>query len=231
MLAGKRCSERTHAASRRLSLCTALMVSALWLWPALALACPPVLKSVTVQPNTTHPLAVWGLPQNVSSQFIQTSRSPEVDDNGYFPTLVTFNTLSGTDTQFLDPINFAPGIYYLHVAGHDSRCNGKTCPVVEFSEVMSFEVGQVTAAASVASSPLSAPVAHSAAVSCSSTGGGGGALPSTTGGPGPDKIRPLQNLSFGPVQDIDKLLVRARMSEAGTLRAGATVSVAGASKV
>jgi hypothetical protein len=231
MLAGKRCSERTHAASRRLSLCTALMVSALWLWPALALACPPVLKSVTVQPNTTHPLAVWGLPQNVSSQFIQTSRSPEVDDNGYFPTLVTFNTLSGTDTQFLDPINFAPGIYYLHVAGHDSRCNGKTCPVVEFSEVMSFEVGQVTAAASVASSPLSAPVAHSAAVSCSSTGGGGGALPSTTGGPGPDKIRPLQNLSFGPVQDIDKLFVRARMSEAGTLRAGATVSVAGASKV
>jgi hypothetical protein len=231
MLAGESCSAGMHAASRRVSLCTAFMVSALWLWPALAIACPPVLKSVTVQPNTSHPTSVWGLPANVSSQFIQTSRSPEVDENGYFPTLATFNTVGASQTQFVDPVDFAPGVYYLHVAGHDSRCNGRTCPVIEFSEVMSFEVTAVTAAAGAAVTSLSAPAVHSAAVSCTSTGGGGGALPSTTGGPGPDKVRPLQNLSFGPVQDIDKLFVRARMSEPGTLRAGATVSVGGASKV
>jgi hypothetical protein len=61
--------------------------------------------------------------------------------------------------------------------------------------------------------------------------GPGGTLPSTTGGPGRDRIAPIEVLSFAPVQDVDKLFVRARMSEAGTLTARATVSVAGASKI
>ena len=57
-------------------------------------------------------------------------------------------------------------------------------------------------------------------------GGGGGG-----GGGTADKVAPLETLSYGGLQDIDKLFVRAKMSEAGTLSASATVSVAGASKV
>jgi hypothetical protein len=214
-----------------MSICTAFFLAVLSLWPALAVACPPILKSVTVQPNQNHPTSVWALPANVSSQFVQVSRSPEVDENGYFPTVVSFNTLSATQTIFTDEFEFQPGTYYLHVAGHDKRCFKADCPRIEFSEIMSFDVTAAAAAAAV--SPATAPrTATSAALNCSDAGPGGGpALPSTTGGPGRDKVKPLQSLSFKAVQDVDKLFVRARMSEAGTLTARATVGVAGASKV
>jgi hypothetical protein len=190
--------------------CAAVCVLAsLSLWPAAAAATPPVLQSVTVELDENHPTLVWSLPPNVSSEFVQTSRSADVDENGYFPTIVSFNTLDKAQTSFRDPFEFANGIYYAHVAGHDQRCRGpSTCPPIEFSEVMSFQVP------GVGSGP-----------------GGPGTLPDTRGGPGPDRVRPLQNLSFAPVQDIDKLFVRARMSEPGRLRAAATVSVGGASKV
>jgi hypothetical protein len=150
---------------------------------------------------------VWSLPPNVASQFIQTSESSDVNEDGYFRTLVNFNAVDPGQTAFVDQFEFQPGVYYLHVAGHDKKCPRESvCPPIEFSEVMTFQVPGVGS-------------------------GPGGTLPSTTGGPGPDRIAPIEVLSFAPVQDVDKLFVRARMSEAGTLTARATVSVAGASKI
>ena len=224
---------RRRTATRRMSICTAFFLAVLSVWPALALACPPILKSVTVPPNGNHPTSEWALPANVSSQFIQVSRSSAVDEFGYFPTVASFNALTAAQTTITDQLEFQPGTYYVHVAGHDRRCTGGACPRIEFSDIMSFEVAARTATAqSAAASPLTQRTASSAAISCSDTGpGGGAALPSTTGGPGPDKIAPLQSLGFKPVQDVDKLFVRARMSEPGTLTARATVSVGGASKV
>ena len=177
------------------------------LWPTLAVADPPVLKSVTVELNQNHPTSTWALPEGVSSQFIQTSESSNVNADGYFTTLENFNVVSPSATSFFDPYNFPSGVYYLHVAGHDKKCRtAAVCPPVEFSEIMSFQVPGVGV-------------------------GPGGTLPFTGGGPGPDKVLPLQTLTFAPIQDVDRLFVRAQMSEPGTLRASAKVSVPGASKV
>jgi hypothetical protein len=193
----------------RAAITAVLVLAATSLGPTSAIATPPVLQSVTVPLNGNHPTLVWSLPPGVASEFVQTARSPRVDENGYFPSVVSFSTLPATQTTFSDPFEYANGTYYTHVAGHDVKCRGAgTCPPIEFTEVMSFQVP------GIGSGP-----------------GGPGTLPDTRGGPGPDRVKPLQNLSFAPVQDIDKLFVRARMSEPGTLRAAATVSVGGASKV
>ena len=162
---------------------------------------------MVVAQNENHPLSTWTLPAGVSSQFIQVSRSSEVNEDDYFTTLETFSPLAKTQTTFLDEFEYADGVYYLHVAGHDQKCRGEsTCSPIQFSQVMSFQVPGIGS-------------------------GPGGTLPPTGGGPGPDKVRPFQTLTFTPVQDVDKLVVRARMSEAGTLRATARVSAPGASKV
>jgi hypothetical protein len=216
-------------APRKVGLYTAFLLVALALSPTLAMACPPILKSVTVDGN--HPTSTWSLPEGVTSQFIQTSESSDVNEDGYFNTLVNLSVVGRSQTSFTDPFNFDPGVYYLHVAGHDKRCRGGVCPPIEFSDVMSFEVTATAAAPATATVAFSPGAADAAALDCSGQGGGAVALPSTTGGPGPDKIRPLQLLSFPPIQDVDKLFVRAQMSEPGTLRASARVSVPGASKV
>jgi hypothetical protein len=213
----------------------ALFLLALTLWPALALACPPVLVSVTVAPGSNHPTAVWELPPNVISQFSQTSASAEVTLNGYFQNVESFNTFAPDQTTFVDPFEFAPGVHYLHIAGHDKRCNGITCPAIEFSDIMTFEVvPQAAASFGYRAASFGHRAARTSALTCDRTPGGGtpggGALPSTTGGPGPDRIAPIMSLSFNPVQNIDKLFVRARMSEAGTLKARATVSLGRRSK-
>ena len=203
---------------------------ALALLPALAGSCPPVLKSVTLEPGENHPTSTWGLPAQGRSEFIQTARSSEVDQFGYFHQrdVVTFNTLGAVQTTFTDLHEFTAGVYYVHVAGHDNRCNGNNCPVNEFSDVMTFEVTEAVAGGSATS--LASPVPSSAALDCSDAGGAV-TLPSTTGGPGPDRVAPLMLLRFGAEQDIDKLFVRAQMSEPGTLKATAKVSVSGASRV
>lgn len=195
-------------AHRRAGLYTAFALVALALSPNLAAATPPVLTSVTVGLNENHPSSTWTLPAGVTSQFIQVSRSSEVNEDRYFTTLETFNPLAKTQTTFFDEFAYGNGVYYLHVAGHDRKCTGGAsgCQPVEFSEVMSFQVPGVGS-------------------------GPGGTLPPTSGGPGADKVRPFQTLRFAPIQDVDKLVVRARMSEAGTLRATARVSTPGASKV
>jgi hypothetical protein len=210
---------------------TACLLMGLMLWPTLAVACPPILKSVTVEGN--HPTSTWTLPATVSSQFIQVSESSDVNEDGYFRTLVNLNIVNRTDTSFTDPFNFEPGVYYLHVAGNDKRCRGGVCPQIEFSDVMSFEVAAAGAATATASASPGAGAVDTSALDCNGQGGSGGGvtLPSTTGGPGPDRVKPLQVLSFPPVQDVDRLFVRAQMSEPGKLRATAKVSVPGASRV
>ena len=214
-----------------------LTVVALTSWPTLAVACPPILKSVTVDQN--HPTSVWALPEGVSSQFIQTSESSDVNEDGYFRSLVNINVVDPDQTTFFDPFDFEPGVYYLHVAGHDKRCKGGACPPIEFSDVMSFQVTSPSAAPAAAPTSSEPGAIGSAALDCSgrtvrggggSGGGGGFILPSTTGGPGPDRVAPLQTLVFAPVQDVDKLFVRAQISEAGTLLARAAVRVPGGPK-
>jgi hypothetical protein len=207
MFAGKHRFRRLRRAHRRLGLCTAFVLAVLSLGPALAVADPPVLTSVIVAPNGNHPLSTWTLPAGVTSQFIQVSRSGEVNEDGYFTTLETFNPLAPAQTTFVDPFDYANGVHYVHVAGHDKKCvREAVCPPIQFSDVMSFQVPGVGS-------------------------GPGGTLPNTSGGPGPDKVAPFETLSFAPVQSVGKLFVTARMSEAGTLTARATVSVAGASKL
>jgi hypothetical protein len=220
-----------RAGLRKLGLFMALVLLVLTLAPAVVLACPPILRSVTVEPGSKHPTAVWGLPANVTSQFMQTSDSAEVSLSGYFRHVESFNTFGPDQTTFTDPFDFVPGVYYLHIAGHDKRCNGLTCPSIEFSDIMTFEVAPQVAAASFGyrGATFGYRAARTSGLTCSGTPGGG-TLPSTTGGPGPDRIAPIMSLSFKPVQDIDKLFVTARMSEAGTLKARATVRVGGRSK-
>jgi hypothetical protein len=183
----------------------ALLLPALALWPPPAAADPPVLQSVTVPLGGNHPTSTWTLPAGVSSQFIQTSTSSEVTVDGYFRSVESFDVLEAGQTVFTDPFNFPRGVYYVHVAGHDQKCTRGACPPIQFSEIMTFEVPGVGS-------------------------GPGGALPSTSGGPGPDRVKPLQTLSFAAIQDVDRLFVKARMSEAGTLAARGTVRVPGASK-
>jgi len=207
---------------RKIGLFMVVVLLALTLWPAVVLACPPILKSVTLEPGSNHPTSVWELPPNVTSQFIQTSASAEVTLDGYFRHVESFDTFAPDQTTYVDQFNFSPGVYYVHIAGHDKRCNGSTCPAIEFSEIMSFEV---TAAQATAAS-FGYRAVRTSAISCSETPAGPlPPLPPTTGGPGRDTIAPIEALSFAGVQDIDKLFVRARMSEAGTLTARATVKV------
>jgi hypothetical protein len=223
-------NRRRRPTIRSASLVTALWLAALALSPALASSCPPVLRSVTLEPGENHPTSTWGLPAQVRSEFIQTSRSSEVDQNGYFRqrNVVTFNTLTAAQNTFTDLFEFTPGVYYVHVAGHDSRCNGANCGFFEFSDVLTFEVtGEAVGAAATSTA---APIARAAALNCGDTGGAV-TLPSTTGGPGPDRVVPLMLLRFPAEQDVDKLFVRAQMSEPGTLKASARVSVPGASRV
>ena len=111
-------------AQRRAGMYTAFALVALAVSPNLAAATPPVLTSVTVGLNENHPSSTWTLPAGVTSQFIQVSRSSEVNEDGYFTTLETFNPLDKTQTTFLDRFDYANGVYYLHVAGHDQKCSG-----------------------------------------------------------------------------------------------------------
>ena len=60
---------------------------------------------------------------------------------------------------------------------------------------------------------------------------GGGGTPPVDNKPVADKSAPVQILSGSKTQDIDKLTVTVRTNEAGTVTAGGTVSVPGASKV
>jgi hypothetical protein len=91
----------------------------------------------------------------------------------------------------------------VHIAGHDNSCGA--CPQIEFSDTVEVVIG---APGNAISTKVVAP------------GTSGGLVAG-------DKTAPTAQLRFVRRQDIDKLRVRARMSEPGTLTARALVDVGG----
>jgi hypothetical protein len=172
-----------------------------------AVAAPPLLDSVELPLYQNHPTYHWTLPTGVKSEFLQVARSSDVNEDGYFlqKDLVAFDTLKDTQTSYADTREYKPGVYYVHIAGHDPQCEGGVCTHIQFTNVQSYD--------DVAPPPRGG-------------GGGGGG-----GGGTADKVAPLETLSFLAVQDVDKLFVTARSSEKGKVAASGRVSVPGASKV
>ena len=111
------------------------------------------------------------------------------------------------------------GTYYIHIAGHDRVYDA--CPSIEFSDMMEITIKDGGAV----ESRLYGPGTGDCTLRRNSPASGGG-----SGGGGAkfnDETLPVAKLRYSRKQDIDKLRVRARMSEPGTLTARATVSVGG----
>jgi len=191
---------------------------------ASATARPPQLETVGATPGRIA-TATWSLPANVGSQFFELANDPEVNVYGYFRQihLLRFGVLDYDQTALIQsdsspPLD--PGIYYVHVAGHDGVHDG--CAVVEFSDILKLTINPDGTTSSQPGGPgtgdctLIRPKAgHPGG---GSVGGGGTSL---------DKTAPVAQLRYARRQDIDKLLVRGRMSEPGTLTARALVDVGG----
>ena len=203
-----------RARAVRMAALLTLAIAALLVVATRAAATAPVMQSVDLPLYEDHPTFHWSLPTGSSGQIwsdhIVTSKTSDVHPKtdylaGEFleRNWVAFATLGHTDVSYGDQREYKPGTYFVHVAGHDPSCPSGTFECqIEFSNILSFDV--------VAPPPPPKP------------GGGGG----TT-----DTVAPLQTLSFSAVQDIDKLRVTTRASEAGTATATGTVAVPGASKV
>jgi hypothetical protein len=185
--------------------------------------------------------ASWSLPPNVSSQFVEVAKYLEVNAYGYFAcfrppratlcaegesNIARFGVLSSDQTSLTasdtKPV-LPPGTYYVHIAGHDAVNNG--CPQIEFSDTMELTIGPD---GSATSSRVAAPgtgdcmlIRRPDGTVGGDAGGGGG-----TGVAG-DKSPPVAQLRYAKKQDIDKLTIRGRMSEPGTLTAKALVDVGG----
>lgn len=183
-----------------------------------AVASAPALKSVGATGGLVT--ASWSLPPGVGSEFVEIAKYPDVNASGYFrqkvvrpgtpedgaDSQVRFGILDSSQTS-LTPSDPAPplpaGTYYVHIAGHDRSCSG--CPSIEFSDTVEVVIGP-------AGNPISSTVV----------------APGTSGGKvSGDKTAPTTQLRYSRKQDIDKLRVRARMSEPGTLTARALVDVGG----
>jgi hypothetical protein len=183
--------------------------------------------------------AGWSLPPNVSSQFVEIGKYLEVNAFGYFqcfraprPTacgqgesnLLRFGVLSSDQTS-LTAADVKPplpaGTYYVHIAGHDAVHTG--CPQIEFSDIVELTIGPD---GSGTSSRVVAPGTGDCTLirgSGGTAGGGGG----SGGGIAGDQLPPVAQLRYAKRQDIDKLTIRGRMSEPGTLTAKALVDVGG----
>jgi hypothetical protein len=102
-----------------------------------AFARAPALKSVIA--NAGDVTYTWTLPEGVRAQFVEVSKFPDVNVNGYFNRgLFSFNVVGSSQTSLLDPKMFPQGTYYVHVAGAD-RVNLQ-CPRIEFSNMMLLSV-------------------------------------------------------------------------------------------
>ena len=175
-------------------LCVALVAA------AGAQAQPPSLIAVSVTGGQTR--AVWSLPTNVRSNFVEIANGSDVNQFGYFlqRNIVSFDVLRESQRSFTDDLKLLPGTYYLHIAGHDNAC--ATCPSVEFSHIMRYTVTSAGTATGVDAGPT--PTKSS------------------------DKKAPRPTVRYRRRQDIDRLSVRARMNERGTVATSATVTVPGA---
>jgi hypothetical protein len=183
--------------------------------------------------------ASWSLPPNVSSQFVEVGKYLEVNAYGYFQcfrppratlcaegesNIVRFGILSSGQTSLTaDDVKppLPAGTYHVHIAGHDAVHTG--CPQVEFSDVVELTIGPDGTESSsrvVAPGTGDCTLIRGSGAGGAGGGGGGGVVPG-------DEIPPVAQLRFSKRQDIDKLAVRGRMSEPGTLTAKALVDVGG----
>jgi hypothetical protein len=103
-----------------------------------AQANPPVLTSTGT--DLVYPAATWSLPYGVESSLIEVANSPLTRADGYFlaANVVRSDSLQATQTTWptnpLTSYPLAPGVYYLHVGGHDTTC--LLCPSIEFSQIL-----------------------------------------------------------------------------------------------
>ena len=186
--------------------------------PAAAFATAPVLDSVTVcNEEATYR---WSLPPGVEARFTETATAPTVDGNGYFfpqRNLYGGLTVAKSDgTSLVDDAPFPEGTYYVHVGGMDTT--KPPPPHVEFSQTVKFVVDASGNGVGV-DQPGTSPACPSG-----SGGGGGG------GGGTVNKVTPFGKLSYARSQSIRRLFVTARSTEAGTLKAVASVTVSGAAQ-
>jgi hypothetical protein len=197
---------------------------------------PPKLEAVGATGGLVT--ASWSLPPNVSSQFLEVAKYLEVNAYGYFachrdplPTLcgegesniLRFGVLGSDQTALTadDPKPPLPaGTYYVHIAGNDAVHTG--CPRIEFSDIVELTIGPdgTTSSKVVAPGTGECTLIRGSGGTVGGGGGGGGGVPG-------DETPPVSQLRFAKRQDIDKLAVRARMSEPGTLTARALVDVGG----
>jgi len=183
-----------------------------------AAASAPALKSVGATGGLVT--ASWSLPSGVGSEFVEIAKYPDVNVYGYFrqrlvrpgkpedgaESQVRFSVLGSSQTSLTrdDPAPPLPaGTYYVHIAGHDGSCG--TCPSIEFSAIVELVIGAN---------------GNSISTTVVSPGTSGGNVSG-------DRTAPTAKLRYSRKQDIDKLRVRARMSEPGTITARALVDVGG----
>ena len=207
------------------------LIAALALSAAPALADAPQLDSVTVSGGQAT--IKWSLPRCVQSRLIETAIAPSTNNFGYFSPQgnvysfdIPHDPITDTSVAVDDPLNgkFLAGTYYAHVGGVDNK---KANPPIEFSNTLRFVVDSAgNGTATRAGQPLPKR-------SCSSGSGGGGGGGGTGGGGGGGtvvKVTPFGKLSYHRIQSVGKLVVTARSTEAGTLKAAATVKVPGRKK-
>lgn len=201
-----------RARLRRVAALLAGLAACSLLIAGVALARAPVIKSVKVSNHVAT--YTWTLPPGVETRLVETSTTQSTNVFGYFyppSNQFSFNVPAVTATSVVDDKQFPAGTYYVHIGGEDTTI--QACPQREFSNTMLFVVN-------AGGDGSGADVANGTP-ECTGEGGSGGT----------DKTRPSALIKFSRRQDIDKLFVRARMDEAGTLTAQATVAVAGSSKV
>jgi hypothetical protein len=170
--------------------------------------------------------ANWSLPDRVASQFFELADAPDVNVFGYFdqPHLLRFSVLSSGQTALTESDSspaLNPGTYYVHIAGHDFVHDG--CARIEFSDILKLTI----ATDGTATSEPHGPGTGNCTLLRSRPGQPGGGTVGGGGGKFSDKTPPVAQLRYSKRQDIDKLRVRGRMSEPGTLTGKALVDVGG----
>jgi hypothetical protein len=207
------------------------LLAAMALRAAPSLADAPVLDSVTVSGGQAT--IRWSLPRCVQSRLIETATASSVNNFGYFypqGNVYSFDIpadpKTSTSVVASDPLNdkFVAGTYYAHVGGVDASLPN---PPIVFSNMLKFVVD----AAGNGSATRPGPTLPKRSCPSGSGGGGGGGTGGGSGGGGTVvKVTPFGKLSYRRVQAVGKLSVTARSTEAGTLRASATVKVSGRRK-
>jgi hypothetical protein len=130
-------------------LCLAVLAAAtVAATPGSARAAAPILQSVKFD-NATKVLSVsWSLPPGVQTGVLEANANPTLDSQGYFlygpnegnygpKTIFEVPGSSATSWVHRYP-DLPPGLYYLHVGGYDTTCDG--CPLREWTNLATFRV-------------------------------------------------------------------------------------------